>query len=186
MTLPKPSPSRKNSRTAPPAEVEHDLGLDTDYWLRAYRKSVKSHPSIESALHYFKRIFDDAPAPYLVTNLSLVVTDANRAAQQMLRRSLVILRQKPLVVVVSREERSALRTMAADLINGHASITRPLRVQPHGLEPLDTVVSASVCRDADGIPECVFWIFLHPLENLNEDLLEEASPYNRGISDTAR
>jgi len=89
----------------------------------------------------------------------------------MLRRSIVILRQKPLVVIVSRDERAALRTMASELIDGRSSITRPLRVQPHGLEPLDTVVSASVCRDENNVPECVFWIFLHPLEGLNEDLL---------------
>lgn len=170
MTLPRPSRTSKARRASPTPQIDGDLGLDTDYWLQAYRKSVKSHPSIESSLHYFKRIFDDAPAPYVVTNLSLVVTDANKAAQRMLRRSLVILREKPLVVIVSREERPALRTMASELIHGRKSITRPLRIQPHGLDPLDTVVSASVCCDADDIPECVFWIF-HPLESLNEDLL---------------
>ena len=166
-----PRPTRRTPRPAAPRVTAGELGLDTDSWLRAYRKSVKSHPSIESALYYFKRIFDDAPAPYLVTNLSLIITDANGAAQRMLRRSMLILREKPLVVIVSRDERPALRQMASDLIHGQNPITRPLRIKPHGLAALDTVVSASVCRDADNVPECVFWVFLHPLENLNEDLL---------------
>ncbi len=82
-----PRPPR-NPQVAPArkaAAVEQEaLGLDTDNWLRAYRKSVRSHPSIESALAYFKRIFDDAPAPFIITNTDLIITDANNAALEML------------------------------------------------------------------------------------------------------
>ena len=150
---------------------QEDFGLDTDNWLRAYRKSVRSHPSIESALAYFKRIFDDAPAPYLITNLNLVVTDANNAAQHMLRRPLAILKEKPLLVIVARDDRRALRGMASELVSGQDGIVRPLRIQPYRRDALDIVVSASVGRDGNAVPECIFWIFLHPLERLNEDLL---------------
>ena len=148
-----------------------DFGLDTDNWLRAYRKSVRSHPSIESALTYFKRIFDDAPAPFVITNLSLVVTDANHAAQRMLRRSLLNLREKPLFMIVAREDRVGLRSIASELLAEEKGITRPIRVQPVRGKPLDLVVSACVCRDHRGVPECVFWIFLHPIDNGTEDLL---------------
>jgi len=166
-----PRNARADSVRGPAPREQEDFGLDTDNWLRAYRRSVRSHPSIESALAYFKRIFDDAPAPYLITNLNLVVTDANNAAQQMLRRSLVILKEKPLLVIVAREDRRALRGMASELVSGQAGIIRPLRIQPYRRESVDIVVSASVCRDGNSVPECIFWIFLHPLERLNEDIL---------------
>ena len=163
--------ARKNGPVPSAAEPEPaELGLDSDNWLRAYRKSVRSHPSIESALYYFKRIFDEAPAPYLVTNLDLLVTDANLAAQRMLGRSLAILREKPLLVIVTREDRQALRTFAHELIHGQKQITRPLRIQPFRQQVLDVVVSASVCTDNAGVPECVFWVFLHPLSS-SEDLI---------------
>lgn len=171
MTLPKAVKDGKPVRAKPSVAIDRDLGLDSDNWLRAYRKSLRSHPSIESALAYFKRIFDDAPAPYLVTNLDLVITDANVAAQRMLRRSLLILREKPLLVIVAREDRPALRVIASDLLHSQKQITRPLRIQPFKDQPLDIVVSARVCCDQENVPECVFWIFLHPLESLNEDLL---------------
>ena len=166
-----PRNARADSVRGPAPREQEDFGLDTDNWLRAYRRSVRSHPSIESALAYFKRIFDDAPAPYLITNLNLVVTDANNAAQQMLRRSLVILKEKPLLVIVAREDRRALRGMASELVSGQAGIIRPLRIQPYRRGSVDIVVSASVCRDGNSVPECIFWIFLHPLERLNEDIL---------------
>ena len=170
--MPRPPRNAQADSVRGPASTEQeDFGLDTDNWLRAYRKSVRSHPSIESALAYFKRIFDDAPAPYLITNLNLVVTDANNAAQQMLRRPLAILKEKPLLVIVAREDRRALRGMASELVGGQAGIVRPLRIQPYRRDALDIVVSASVCRDGNAVPVCIFWIFLHALERLNEDLL---------------
>jgi PAS domain-containing protein len=169
-----PRPPRRLQTANRPASAQgedEDLGLDTDNWLRAYRKSVRTHPSIESALEYFKKIFDEAPAPYLITNLELIVTDANNAAQRMLGRSLVILREKPLLVVVDRGDRVALRDMTTELLNGQSALTRPLRIRPFRQTPLEIVVSACVCCDGDGVPECIFWIFLHPLDRLNEDLL---------------
>jgi len=72
---------------------------------------------------------------------------------------------------VAREDRRALRGMASELVSGQAGIIRPLRIQPYRRESVDIVVSASVCRDGNSVPECIFWIFLHPLERLNEDIL---------------
>lgn len=101
----------------------------------------------------------------------MVVTDANHAAQHMLHRPLLTLRDRSLFIMVSKEDRAALRTMAAEVIQEHKGITRPLRIQPFRDEPLEVIVSACVTRDAKGDPECMYWIFLHPVVSRDEDLL---------------
>src|SRR4051812_30495311 len=45
---------------------EATLGLDTDVWLRGYRKSLKPYKTAGDALSFYTRIFDHAPVAILI------------------------------------------------------------------------------------------------------------------------
>jgi len=144
---------------------------ESDSWYRAYVTSNEHLGTPEENAAYFARIFEEAPAPYIVTDPSMLIRDANRAAQRILKRPLLWLRGKPLYSVVAKGERRAFNAIAPDIVATHTVMTRPLRLQPAQGEEIDVFFSACAARDRSGKPETIFWIFLHPLEPWNEDLL---------------
>ena len=165
-----PRGRRADSAENQEQRIEAAPGSEPNNWLRV-AQGAAVHGSPQAALDYFRRIFDEAPAPYVVTNTDLIITDANQAALGMLKRSLTDLRENPLAVIFEPGERSVVSMIATDLLQERKPVTRPLRILTHEGEALDTVLSASVCLDQKGFPECVFWIFMHPVDSFNEDLM---------------
>lgn len=149
--------------------AEHQVPDDS--WVLQYERHGRLHGSVDEALAYFQRIFDDAPAPYLITNPQLLITDANAAAQRMLNRSIENMHGKPLYLFVSPSERQVFRTMARAIIDAGDSLVRPLCIQPDGSAETDVIFSARVVRGADNEVDCIFWLFVHSITPEGSDLL---------------
>ena len=168
--MPEPGGTEKEGR-APKEDAETAARNQGDSWYRAYASSNPQRGSNEESNAYFARVFEDAPAAYIVTDPGMLIRDANKAAQRLLKRPLIWLRGKPIFSVVAREERAAFHALTPELLRVQSVMTRPLRIQPAQGEVIDAFFSACTARDDSGKPEAVFWIFMEPLESRNEDLL---------------
>jgi PAS domain S-box-containing protein len=164
----------KASTKKPPVKAEwngDDLGIDSDPWRRAYRRSIRVHGTIGNALRYFTQIFEEAPAPYIVTTPRLTIVDANFAAQKMLRRSLAVVRGKPLPLMVAASDRPVFRQMVGEILQSRTRVARPLTIRPVGGEEFEIIFNATVIRDSDEMPVYVFWLFLDSLTPGNDTFL---------------
>src|SRR4029078_11537354 len=71
------------------------LGLDSDVWLRSYRRSLKPYATAGDALAFYTRIFDHAPVEIMILGPQFLIADANIKAQKLLQKPLEALRGKP-------------------------------------------------------------------------------------------
>ena len=121
--------------------------------------------SLEAERQRYRDLFEFAPDPYLVTDLSGVVLEANQAAFALLGlgpRSLV---SKPLVVFVAPEDRLAFHTglteaKQASSRSGPASEAQEhdLKLQPRKRPAVSVVARTALIRDAQGQPSAMRWL----------------------------
>ncbi len=147
-------------RSPAPESGEPLAGIDTDVWLKAYRRATRIHGTVGSALGYFTRIFEEAPAPYIVTTPQLIIADANLEAQSLMKRQLAAVRGKPLQLIVAPSDRTAFRTIASDLLASQDKLARPLKLQYLSGAEFDVVFHARVIRNEMGDPQFIYWLFL--------------------------
>jgi PAS domain S-box-containing protein len=169
--LSKPGRTTETKGHAPDEDAESTALAQGDSWYREYASSNPQHGSNAESSTYFARVFEDAPAAYIVTDPNMLIRDANKAAQRLLNRALAALRGKPIFSIVAKEERRAFHALTPELLDVQTVMTRPLRIQPARGETIDAFFSACTARNENGKPEAVFWIFMQPLESRNEDLL---------------
>ncbi len=120
--------------------------------------------SLEAERQRYRDLFEFAPDPYLVTDLSGVVQEANRAAHALLGlgpRSLV---GKPLLVHVAPEDRLAFHTglTQARRTGGSGAVPevqeQDLTLHPRKLPPVNVVSRTALIRDAQGQPDAMRWL----------------------------
>src|SRR6185503_7024715 len=111
------------------------------------------------SLNYFMRLFEDAPAAYLVTDANLIITDANAAAQRLFGRAISALKGKPLSLLVGSSDRETFRRIITGAVReAQAPISRPLKLMIASGEA-ELNFSAAVLRDSDQLAESISWIF---------------------------
>jgi len=145
--------------------------LKTDAWLGRYERLERHHQGHDDDLAYFKRIFDDAPAAYVVTGAAHLIVDANGAAQRMFNRPLDQLRGKPLNLFVSTSDRHIFRTLITDIEAADDTVVRPLSIGPDREMGKDVIFCARAMRGPDGNVEGIYWLFVASLFAGETDLL---------------
>jgi len=145
--------------------------LKTDAWLARYVGLERHHEGHNNHLAYFKRIFDEAPAAYVVTGATHLIVDANGAAQRMFNRPLDQLRGKPLNLFVSTSDRQIFRTLITDIEAADDTVVRPLSIGPDREMDKDVIFSARAMRGPDGNVEGIYWLFVASLLAGDTDLL---------------
>lgn len=132
-----------------------------DVWYDLYNGQLGSSLSVEETLRFYMRLFDESPAPYIVTDASLKILNANTAAQRLLDRTLPYLRDKPLSLIIAGSDIDAFRRILKEtVVQSRRSIDRPLRIRPaHQGTEREMLFSASVLRNASGTPEFICWVF---------------------------
>jgi PAS domain S-box-containing protein len=111
-------------------------------------------------LAYFRKLFELAPAAYVVTDADLVIQDANSAAVRLLRRPLDHLAGKPLVQFIDTAEREVFRSMVAESLTAGKQLVQPLALQPVHGEEVEVLYSAVGVRDPQGKLTSVFWLLI--------------------------
>ena len=141
-----------------------------DLWLEAYRRTW-IHETTEEALGFYARIFDQAPAAMMVTEPSFVITDANIAAQQLLKRPLANLRGKPFQRNIAQADRTAFAAIAHEIISSPGRVTRPLLLKTADDGEVEVSLIACAFRDKNDVPEMVMLLLLERGENISSDIL---------------
>src|SRR5215210_2283413 len=76
---------------------------------------VAAREALEIERHRYRELFDEAPFAYLVTDAVGVVEEANLAAAELFDYSRLMLRGKPLPVLVSPDDRRRFRDLLREL-----------------------------------------------------------------------
>lgn len=114
----------------------------------------------DETLTHMTELFDEAPIPYIVTSPTLIIEEANTAAQHLFRRKVMMMRGKSLALMIETSERSVFRDIASRLLSSTIPVVRPMRLQPGDRDAVDSTLHASVVRDAAGAPRYVSWLFV--------------------------
>lgn len=118
----------------------------------------ESRQAVVAERRRYQDLFDFAPDGYLVTDLSGVIREANRAAGELLGPPPRFLLGKPLANYVAMEDRLAFRGG----VNGLRRVGRRegwvVRIQRRREPAYDASITAAVVRDSDGTATALRWL----------------------------
>ena len=141
-----------------------------DMSLAAYRRKW-IHETVEDALAFYSRVFDEAPAAIITTDANFVITDANVTAQKLFQKTLGDLRGKPFIQSVAQADRHFFAAISAEIRLEPGRVTRPLLIRtPDNRESEVSLVACGV-RGESGEPEMIIMIILERGENISSDML---------------
>ncbi len=132
--------------------AEEELRQQTD-------ELEESRQTIEAERQRYQDLFDFAPDGYMVTDLSGVIREANRAAGELLGIAARYLTGKPLASYIAMDDRAAFRGGLTRLLREGRRENWIVRVQPRRGGSFDAAITAAVVRDWDGAPSSLRWLF---------------------------
>ncbi len=106
----------------------------------------------------YQDLFDFAPDAYLVTDISGMIREANRAASLLLGVAQGRLTGKPLSVFIASETRHAFRTGISWLAETDGTQDWEVLIQPRRGDSIPAEVTASMVRDPQGNAMGVRWL----------------------------
>jgi len=114
--------------------------------------------AIESSTRYFRRLFEEAPLPYLVTDVVGIIRQANHAAAVLLKRPSELLEGKPLLSFVPLDRRSGFREAINRL--QLVEVARDWRVTllRHGDGPVPVTIDVRLARGVGPGDDAICWI----------------------------
>jgi PAS domain S-box-containing protein len=99
------------------------------------RRQERASDALAAEVDYYRRLFDRAPEPYIVTDSRGVIRDANDAAAALFGISRRLLRGKPLPTLLAIGDRAPFRARLLDLLCGREPAEWDARVlRPAGPE----------------------------------------------------
>jgi PAS domain-containing protein len=120
--------------------------------------------AIDSTRGYVWRLFDEAPVPYVVTDVCGIIKQANRAAAVLLKRPEATLELISLTTFVPLDRRNAFREGINRLpLVGMANDWR-VQLLRHGDSPIDAAIDVSVCRGGREGEDLLCWV-IRPVGN---------------------
>lgn len=110
-------------------------------------------------LDYLRQVFDAAPVAYFITDGSLVVTDANREAQQLWGEPISAIRGQPLAHLVSPTDRHVFREIVEEILEYPAPVMRPISIRTSRGAETEVFFTARAQRSESGDPLSVYCVF---------------------------
>jgi PAS domain S-box-containing protein len=147
------------------------LGLDSDAWLRSYRRSLKPYETAGDALAFYTRIFDHAPVAMMILGADFLIADANIEAQKLLKKTLETLRGKPFNRHIAKEDRAAFAEISHEILRDHGRVTRPLLMTPGEDLTIEVSVTACALRDDEGNTEFIMLLLMDRSDDVTFDIL---------------
>jgi len=148
--------------------------------LRAQNEElIAAHERVDLERRRYLDLFRDAPVAYLVTDMSGVIQDSNRAACDLLHRPEKFLRGKPIAIFAPESERRALRDVISDL-NQLESTRQRLEIilSPSTGRPFTAEIIASRVPAGAGGSSTIRWALVDRVER------EERGTVDRAVART--
>ena len=119
---------------------------------------VSSREAIESTSRHYRRLFDDMPVPYVVTDVCGIIRHANGAAVALLKRPADVLERKPLLTLVPLEGRSRFREAISRLRLVDAARDWRTDLLRHGDAPVSVAIDVRVSRGVQDGEDLMCWL----------------------------
>src|SRR5262245_21643715 len=118
----------------------------------------QSFQSAAEQLVRYRELFEFAPDAYFITDMAGAILEANRAAMHQLRLLPALFHNKPLPFFIVPEHRVALYQRLSRIHHRQEGpYNWEARVQPHGVPPLDVLITITPIMDADGRVSRLRW-----------------------------
>jgi PAS domain S-box-containing protein len=117
--------------------------------------------AVESTSRHFRRLFEDAPVPYVVTDICGIIRHANRAAATLLKRPGELLERKPLLAFIPLDQRSSFREAINRLQLVDTAHDWRVKLLRHGDAPVPVSIDVHVSPGLHDGDALICWA-LHP------------------------
>jgi PAS domain S-box-containing protein len=119
---------------------------------------IAAHLQAEEERQRYQDLFQLAPDPYLVTNSSGIILEANHFAARLLGVRPASLPGKAIATYVTRNDRPRFRALLGGITRNLAERTVRFRMRPHQGEPLDVELTYSLMWDPGKPLSGIRWI----------------------------
>jgi PAS domain S-box-containing protein len=119
---------------------------------------LTTREAIEAMSRHHRRLFEDAPLPYIVTDICGIIRHANRAAVALFRRPADMLQGKPLLVFVPLERRASFRDAINRLPLVDAAHDWHVTLLRHGDASVAVSIEASVSTGEQDGEDLICWL----------------------------
>ncbi len=114
--------------------------------------------TIEASTRHFRRLFDEAPLPYVVTDPVGLIRHANHAAAVLFKRPAELLEGKPLLNFVPLDRRSIFREAINRLQLVEAAHDWHVTLLRHGDGPVPVTIDVRLAHGRQHGEELICWI----------------------------
>ncbi len=119
---------------------------------------VTTRDAVESSARYYRRLFEEAPFPYVVTDMVGLIRQANHAAAVLFKRPSELLEGKPLLSFVPLDRRSGFREAINRLQLVDCARDWRITLLRHGDGPMPVTIDVRLARGQRPGEDLICWV----------------------------
>jgi PAS domain S-box-containing protein len=152
-----------NGHGSPPEEVEHlhatleELRVAEEELRQQNEELTAAQLQVEAERRRYQELFELAPDAYVVTNLSGIISEANRSASRLFGIAPQFLSGKALAAYINAEDRPRFRSLLQERGQSH-SRTAPFKLRARQGHRLYAELTYSLVEDPEGKPKGFRWL----------------------------
>lgn len=135
-----------------------ELKVAEEELLQQNEELLRTRDAIESVSRHFRRLFDAAPLPYIVTDVCGIIRHANHAAAVLFKRPPELLEQKPLILFVPLDRRGTFREALNRLQIVDAAHDWQVKLLRHGDAPVQVSIDVRMSQGAAEGEDLICWV----------------------------
>ncbi|MDQ3949148.1 MAG: PAS domain-containing protein [Gemmatimonadota bacterium] len=151
-------PEALRETTALLATSLEELKVAEEELMQQNEELLITREAIEATSRHFRRMFEDAPLPYVVTDVCGIIRHANRAAATLLKRPAELLERKPLLTFVPLDRRGTFRDAISRLQLVDAARDWRVKLLRHGDEPVQVAIDVRLSPGARDGEDLICWM----------------------------
>jgi PAS domain S-box-containing protein len=162
-TRPNAGPEPLRETTALLAASLEELKVAEEELVQQNEELLLTREAIEATSRHYRRLFEDAPVAYIVTDVVGIIRHVNDAAAMLLRRPTDMLEGKPLINLVPLDRRSSFRDAINRLKLVDAAHDWRVTLLRHGDAPVPVSMEARISQGENPGEDLICWA-LRPVE----------------------
>lgn len=132
----------------------------------------QAQTQLDERSRHYQKLFEMAPAAYVVTTGPGVILELNQSASALFDRPRNFAVGKPLALFVEAgAERTAFRTALNRLVVSEDAQTWPVRLSPRGRCRVDVTAAVRAVREPSTASTTLYWLLSDDGQRADEDLL---------------